>query len=289
MNISNFSGQQFNKKIYYRQKSDFTLNYRGNISNSFCGRLDFSPSDFFVNIKGYGQNFEWARELVLVANNAVTSITSKLPAESVLIGIADGVHQCNRLTCDVDKIKNSGLLRIRRAGWSCVDDSPELVTRYSGKGVGRYRVYSKKLDHRILNPLHSPFFNFGMTTVKMRDNKKFIKHGGLLYVNRALDLTYQRYNNLLSQYPDFKVSKEDLKNFSSTVSEIRWILAHSTPWVRGSDAIANVFVRSLYKAFGIKVYPLKNNISLDLEAYCTELKDYKENFHKYFVKPPEVL
>ena len=288
MNIS-ISGLQVNKNTYKRQKVDYSPMYRESKSISFSGRLDFSPSDFFVNIKGYGQNFEWARELVLVANNAVTSIASKLPAESVLIGIADGIHQCNRLTCDGDKMKNSGLLRIRRAGWSCVDDARELLTRYSGKGVGRYRVYSKKLDQRILNPLHSPFFNFGMTTVKMRDNVKFLKHGGLLYVNRALDLTYQRYNNLLAHYPDFKVSKAELEKFTSTVAEIRWILAHSTPWVRGSDAIANVFVRSLYKAFGIKLYPLKKNISLDLEAYCTELKDYKENFHKYFVKPPEVL
>ena len=289
MNISILSGQQVNKNIYHREKVDYSQSYRGNKSISFSGRLDFSPSDFFVNIRGYGQNFQWAKELVLVANNAVSSITSKLPAESVLIGIADGVHQCNRLTCDINKMKNSGLLRVRRVGWSCVDDAPELLTRYSGQGVGRYRVYAKKLDYRILNPLHNPFFNFGMTTVSMRDNNKYLKHGGFLYVNRALEMVYQRYNKLLNQYPKFKINKDDLDNFNSSVAEIRWILAHSTPWVRGSDAIANVFVRSLYKAFGIKVHPLKKNISLDLEAYCTELKDYKENFHKYFVTPPEVL
>ena len=289
MNISILSGQQVNKNIYCRQKTDFTQRFLENKSVSFSGRLDFLPSDFFVNIRGYGQNFEWAKELVLVANNAVSSITSKLPAESVLIGIADGVHQCNRLTCDINKMKNSGLLRVRRPGWSCVDDTPELLTRYSGQGVGRYRVYAKKLDHRILNPLCCPFFNFGMTTVRMRDNVKFLKHGGCLYVNRALEMTYQRYNKLLAQYPNFKVNKEDLDNFNSSVAEIRWILAHSTPWVRGSDAIANVFVRSLYKSFGVKVHPLKKNVSLDLEAYCTELKDYKENFHKYFVKSPEIL
>lgn len=289
MYISIRSGQQVNNNICDRQRADYSPRHQVNRSIAFCGRLDFSPSDFFVNIRGYGQNFEWARDLVLVANNAVSSITSKLPAESVLIGIADGVHQCNRLTCDVNKMKNSGLLRVRRAGWSCVDDAPELLTRYSGKGVGRYRVYAKKLDYRILKPLHNPFFNFGMTTVNMRDNNKFLRHGGFLYVNRALEMVYQRYNKLLNQYPNFKVNKDDLDNFNSSIAEIRWILAHSTPWVRGSDAIANVFVRSLYKAFGIKVHPLKKNISLDLEAYCTELKDYKENFHKYFVKSPEIL
>lgn len=289
MNISDHPRIQFKNNFYSGQKRIADSKCSFHKSVAFMGRLDFSPADFFVNIHGYGQNFEWARNLVLVANNAVSSISSKLPAETVLIGIADGVHKCNRLTCDADKIINSGLLRIRRSGWSCVDSAPELLTRYSGQGVGRYRVYSKKLDQRILNPLHCPFFNFGMTTVNMRDNVKFLKHGGVLYVNRALEMTYQRYNKLLTQFPEFKVGRDNLENFCSTVAEIRWILAHSTPWVRGSDAIANVFIRSLFKAFGIKLYPLKKNVSLDLEAYCTELKDYKENFHNYFVKPPEIL
>ena len=73
------------------------------------------------------------------------------------------------------------------------------------------------------------------------------------------------------------------------IAEIRWILAHSTPWLRGSDAISNVFMRAMYKAVGIKTYPLKKGISLDLEAYCTELDEYKKKFPAYFEKPPEII
>ena len=59
-------------------------------------------------------------------------------------------------------------------------------------------------------------------------------------------------------------------------------MAHATPWERGSDAISNVFMRVMYKSLGIKSHPLKKGISLDMEAYCTELGDYKKRFPEFF-------
>ena len=70
---------------------------------------------------------------------------------------------------------------------------------------------------------------------------------------------------------------------------MRWILAHTTPWERGSDAISNTFIRSIYKAAGIKTHPLKRGVSLDLEAYCTNIDEYKINFANYFTKKPELV
>lgn len=58
---------------------------------------------------------------------------------------------------------------------------------------------------------------------------------------------------------------------------MRWILAHATPWERGSDAIANVLMRAMYKSVGVKSYPLAKGVSLDMEAYCTNLADYKKD------------
>ncbi len=69
-----------------------------------------------------------------------------------------------------------------------------------------------------------------------------------------------------------------MDEINETIAEIRWIMAHATPWSRGSDAISNVFMRAMYKAIGIKSYPLQKGVSLDLEAYCTELEDYKSGF-----------
>ena len=80
-----------------------------------------------------------------------------------------------------------------------------------------------------------------------------------------------------------------MPKINSDIAEIRWIMAHSMPWERGSDAISNVFTRALYKSMGIKSYPIKKDISLDLEAFCTPLNEYKQKFASYFEKEPEIV
>ena len=65
-------------------------------------------------------------------------------------------------------------------------------------------------------------------------------------------------------------------------------MAHATPWERGSDAISNIFTRAFYKSMGIKTHPSKKGVSFDLQAYCTNLADYKKDFTTYFQKAPEI-
>ena len=48
-------------------------------------------------------------------------------------------------------------------------------------------------------------------------------------------------------------------------------------------------MRAMYKAVGIKTYPPAEGVSFDLEAYCTDLDEYKRKFPTYFEKPPEVV
>jgi len=48
-------------------------------------------------------------------------------------------------------------------------------------------------------------------------------------------------------------------------------------------------MRAMYKSAGIKTYPLKSGVSLDMKAYCTELADYKKKFPSYFKKVPKII
>ena len=47
-------------------------------------------------------------------------------------------------------------------------------------------------------------------------------------------------------------------------------------------------MRALYKSMGIKTHPSKKGVSFDLQAYCTNLADYKKDFTTYFQKAPEI-
>lgn len=252
--------------------------------------LDFCEDDFFVKIEGYGKNTGWAKEVIRTAENAVHLIKLRNPAETVLINIADGVRKANLFTGDLAKQKLTGLLRAQRSGWNSSSAlSDLLITKYSNAQNCRYKVYYNRLNEVYFNPLRNPYYNFGLTVVEHKKDVKYLAHAESIYVNNAMDRVGTLYYKIINNFLGKPLSKDNMENLHASIAEIRWILAHSTPWERGSDAISNVLMRSIYKALGIKAYPLKPNISLDLEAYCTNLVDYKRKFADYFEKSPQIV
>lgn len=252
--------------------------------------LDFCEDDFFVKIEGYGKNTGWAKEVIRTAENAVHLIKLRNPAETVLINIADGVRKANLFTGDLAKQKLTGLLRAQRSGWNSSSAlSDLLITKYSNAQNCRYKVYYNRLNEVYFNPLRNPYYNFGLTVVEHKKDVKYLAHAESIYVNNAMDRVGTLYYKIINNFLGKPLSKDNMENLHVSIAEIRWILAHSTPWERGSDAISNVFMRSIYKALEIKAYPLKPNISLDFEAYCTNLVDYKRKFADYFEKSPQIV
>ena len=267
----------------------------GNYQYSFCAnikspKLRFKQDDFFVKIRGYGRNSKWAEKIKETADLAVCLMRKDTSCENILKIITIGTIKANSYTLDLYKIHNTGILRTKRQGWKSVSDLTkiELHTNYSQ--TSRYHYYQTKLDNIIKNPLQNPFRDtIELTVPKIKKKNHYLQHAPSKYVNNALELIFNKYKLFKQKYNYNDINISQMNNVNNDIAEIRWILAHATPWSRGSDAIANILMRAMYKSLGIKSYPLKKGISLDLEAYCTNLADYKKNFSGYFVKPSEII
>ena len=254
-------------------------------------KLRFSEDDFYVRIKGFGHHSGWAKKICETADNAVNYIRQICNFEETLKKITDGVTEANKLPLDIDKRNHTGILRIARDGWRHGSDwdSSSLITRYSKNKQNRYNGYADRLDHVVKHPLSNPFRITLTRPIHDKDFGKYINHGNAQYINAVFYYANMIYQNLYSKFISQEVKQENMTDLNNLVAELKWLLAHGTPWERGSDAISNTFIRSIYKAAGVKTYPLKRGVSLDLEAYCTELEDYKKNFPKYFVKEPKII
>ena len=222
--------------------------------------------------------------------SAVKKIAELHPSfMSVTYGAGGGT---SKYTLDIAKRMHTGILRTARAGWRHGSDwaGSMLITRYSNTTKSKYKTYSSRLDHIVQFPLKNPYTDIQLSRpVRAPDSEKYISHADHRYINNAFKRVKTIYDNLFNKYIKNEVKPDNLNEINSSVAEIRWILAHATPWERGSDAISNTFIRSIYKSIGIKASPLKKGISLDLEAYCTNLEDYKKNFSEYFVKVPYIV
>ena len=275
--------------IYNSSSNNHLVNFSANPKSP---KLKFSKNDFFVNIKGYGKNNDWASVIQKTADKAAALMALNKSSDEVLKEITRGVKNANGFCKDEQIRRHTGILRTKRKGYGKTGSwkNIELVTPVQNK----YIAYEAKLRDTAIHPVKSPFKDISTAKIETIDRIDYdmrIVHPSGDYVNNALDRVKSEYSNLKKNFishPD-NITDKSLPEINSAIAEIRWILAHSMPWERGSDSISNVFTRSLYKSMGIKSYPLKKGISLDLEAFCTPLNEYKKNFAKYFEEKPQIV
>lgn len=272
--------------IQNNQLNRHRYSFKANIASP---RLQFNQADFFVRIKGYGTNRRWAEKTRETADTAVTMVWGNTAGEYILKYITGGIQRANVWVNDMAKVMHTGILRSPRKGWQSGSDwdGYELWTNYSD--ISRYKPYQKRLDNVVENPLTNPFKEIRLTKPVIDKKGHYLKHAGAKYVNSALKLIIGKYNSFTDKYNAKNIQTSQLTDVNNDIAEVRWIIAHATPWERGSDAISNVLMRVMYKSLGIKSYPLKKGVSLDMEAYCTELDDYKKRFPEFFEKTPEII
>lgn len=252
-------------------------------------KLKFKQEDFFVNIRGYGKNRVWAKSVKSTTDTAVNLIRKDTTLENILKFISAGIRKANLQCSENAKIVHSGILRTKRDGWLCHSDWSGCVFWTNYSDVPRYKTYKMKLDEIANKKLTNPYNDIELTIPIIEENGRYLKHCGEKYIDNGLKHIAEIYGHFKQNFNSKEINNSQMKDVNSDIAEIRWILAHVMPWERGSDAISNIFMRAMYKSIGIKSYPLKKGISLDLEAFCTELKDYKAKFPQYFEKPAEVI
>lgn len=262
-------------------------------ANPNSPKLVFHNKDFFINMPGYGKNQQWVEIVKEVADNAVKQIREGKTADEILQEIAKGMKKANQTCSSATKAQHTGVLRTQRKGYGYSGSwtDKELYTPFGSEGTSRYNTYTKRLKEMIKKPLKSPYDDISLTTIGKSDTAYEMVHGDALKINNALDRVGGKFFNLNRGYvsqPE-KITSKSLDTINSDIAEIRWLMAHSTPWERGSDAISNTFMRAMYKSMGIQTFPSKKGVSFDLEAFCTNLADYKKNFANLFEKPPAVI
>ncbi len=269
--------------ISYNNQPSFGVNLKSR-------KLALSQKDFFIKIKGYKKNTLWADEIKRTTDEAVELIRTHWDSDWVLFNITEGVKVANQYPLDINLRAHTGILRTSRDGWEHGSDwdGCSIITPYNNN---KYKTYEKRLDKIAETPLINPFYDIALSKIINNKEEKIkeIFHPSPDFINNAFQHINRIYGYIQSNFIKKEIKPENIKEANDKIAELRWIMAHSMPWERGTDSISNVFMRALYKAMGVKAYPPAKGISFDLEAFCTNLEEYKNNFANYFEKPPEVI
>lgn len=246
----------------------------------------------YVNEFKYGKNIQWAHEMNIISEAAQHRIANGDSFEDVLNNIADDYKSYDEATTlnsdkDVsDRRKFSGLFRGDRPD-SELGKKFKLGAYTPFDQKGGYSEYYDRFAALLDKPRKSPYPD--VTLTQLETNKKLgnvMKHPLNENVNPGLAHVKERYNELAPLFEKVKnggtLTAAEKAMADDKIAEMYFLLGNIMPWDRGSNGISDIFMRSMYKNLGIDMPALKPGVSLDLEAFCMDMDEYKAKWHTFF-------
>ncbi len=260
------------------------------------GKSKITPECFFIRMKGYRKNYDWAEKMVEATHKVSDMIKSKTHFFDLLdCYICERISEINHSFLFGEKrTANSGYFRgaMMKKGDDCWKGSIEYFNKYKQKLQG----IDSNDNPRFVPKSNQNYPEANVCRITYEDNvfsgidkNKIIIHYGWIdddynfIENSNLKLCQKAYTELLSK--ENPTEKEILE----TCATIQWLIAQECPFKRGNDSIANLLAKSIMHCYNLRISPIKEGVSLDFEAFYSNLDDYIKNYPNFFEKYPKKL
>ena len=242
-----------------------------------------------VNERNYGKNIQWAHQMNQISEAAAERIRSNASFDDVIQNIAQDYRSFDvstTLDSNVevsDRRKFSGVYR----GYNN-DGGATTPFDQNGSYSEYYDRFDKMLDDADFKGIKrpKPYEDVELTNFIYCQRGKCMYHPRSATVEPAMNHMRERYNELAPLFEKVKnggtLTDAEKAMANDKIAEIYYLMANVMPWARGSNGISDIFMRSMYKSLGIDQPALKQGVSLDLEAFCVPLEEYKANWKTFF-------
>ncbi len=257
-----------------------------------------SSSKFFSRItsneESYGKNIQWAHEMDIISRSAEYLISKGESYETVMNHIATmyknyDISKTLDSNINVDaRRKHSGRERqylpdsqfARETGFS-------YITSFDKES--NYKEYYNRFMKLLNKKRTSPYPDVELTQISLVNGYGYcMGHPRNSSVEATMKHVKQRYEEMAPLFEKVKrgeaLTSQEKSLAHDKIAEIYFLMANAMPYERGSNGIADIFMRSIYKELGIEMPALKHGVSLDLEAFCLDLNEYKKKWRSFFEK-----
>ncbi len=240
-----------------------------------------------INEQRYGKNFNWARQMNEISSDATAEIISGKSGSEVLEFIAQRYgHGDNRDGSGVLRIYDENLEGSGENGYitpyNRFDAYPEYYERFSARAFDYNNVNAERIRRT------SPYDDIELTTfhVNSRTMQGTMYHGNSKCIDPCMthiDRIQTDLQPLIDKVQRGEaLTPQEITTAHNKISEAYFLLANTVPYLRGTNGICDVYMRSMYQALGIDMPALKRGVSLDLESFCYDLPDYQRNWLSFF-------
>lgn len=252
------------------------------------GKQNLDAEMFFVNVEGYGRDAEWGTKMAKVTENTselvsmgaeYTEVVSFFIKETKQIQ-SDAANPAKNQTGHADAAMMFDYGILRKAG----------ETLKTPLDSGRYSYFVDKLaaagdveNGSIIYKKKAAEFPLASTT---RIDLNFESGDANLWHPPGagnLDYAESIYNDLI------EMNNPSTDTVITSVAKMHWLLAQNAPFQRGSDSIASGLSKAIFRSYGIEISPLKEGVSVDFEAFSTNMEDFVKNYRSFYVSEPKKI
>ena len=275
-------GEEFFSQVKWEKHilSDFseaqafeTLNVLNNSAKFFARTT--------TNEQRYGKNFNWAISMNEISTHAQEAIRNGKSGREILDLIAQEYGDFDRAGGVSGREKSGVIRQLTHKGEGRVFNTPfdnlECYPEYFDRFVERCGVARTK-----------PYKDIGLTTFYSENGETdgIMFHPTSDLVKPCLKHVERIHNEMQPLFDKVtrgeSLTETEVATAHSKISEIYFLLGNTAPYERGSNGIADIYMRSLYEALKIDMPALKRNVSLDLEAFCMDLPEYQSKWLTFF-------
>ena len=257
-----------------------------------------SSSKFFSRIASnednYGKNIQWAHEMDIISQSAAVLISKGASYDEVMAHIAKMYNNY-----DVSKSLDSNYKPDARRTDSGRErqydpDSDfsketgfEYLTPFNKDDL--YNEYYNRFNKLLGKKRTPPYPDVELTQISLVSGYGYVMgHPRNSSVSATMNHVKQRYEEMTPLLEKVRnggvLTPKEKAMANEKIAEMYFLMANAMPYRRGSNGIADIFMRSIYKELGIDMPALKSGVSLDLEAFCLDLDTYKKKWHSFFEK-----
>lgn len=239
------------------------------------------PELFFIDVKGYGKNKIWGKTMANACEKTSELVLNKENFGNVV----------NKFIQETEEIQNKNLGMYQNYGVlrnAVMDgygnDTKQLMTPLYGN---KYEFFANKLKNagngKLRYSKKSQEFPLALTTRVEFMQGEYKDLSRLTHPSGCDNLLYAQevYTKLI------KTKNPSEKQINDSIAKIHWLLAQNTPWLRGSDSIANGIAKSIYRAYNMKLTPVKKGVSIDFEAFSRDMEDFVQKYTSFYQTKPK--
>ena len=253
----------------------------------------FSGDEFFINMKGYKKNETWAKQMEALTYASSLAILNGKDFNFVLNNIEKGINIINSIRLGGNSY-TYGKIRELCHSFQIMEDERgcEYLDRYIKKSKIK-NSQTKKAGKPVKVYAAKPNEEYKEANVSKISKVQIAGITGPIVEIYQESIRKYTISNLYFAKKEFEklsqIENPTTQDVMRSCAIIQWLIAQETPYYRGSDSVANVLTKAIMHAYNVHISPVKEGLSLDFEAFDTDLDDYIEKYPDFFEEKPYKL